>query len=69
MPGNLLCLGDNANFLRDTAFFPGEFVGLIYLDPPFNSQRPEDDLDCGSICEYNAIRPVPPRRCCAIWKR
>jgi DNA modification methylase len=40
MPGwpdkNLLCYGDNLEFLKD---FPDEAVDLIYLDPPFNSQQ------------------------------
>jgi DNA modification methylase len=35
-PRNLLCFGDNLDFLKD---FPGESVDLIYLDPPFNSQQ------------------------------
>ena len=44
MPENLLCFGDNANFLRDKDLFPDESVDLIYLDPPFNSQRPYNIL-------------------------
>ncbi|MFH0795308.1 MAG: DNA methyltransferase [bacterium] len=38
-PQNLLCFGDNLGFLKDTSMFPDEGVDLIYLDPPFNSQR------------------------------
>ncbi|HOF19487.1 MAG TPA: site-specific DNA-methyltransferase, partial [Phycisphaerae bacterium] len=39
-PGkNLLCFGDNLEFLRDTSLLPDESVDLIYLDPPFNSQQ------------------------------
>ena len=44
MPENLLCFGDNANFLRDKDLFPDECVDLVYLDPPFNSQRPYNIL-------------------------
>jgi site-specific DNA-methyltransferase (adenine-specific) len=36
---NLLCFGDNLEFLRDASLFPDECVDLIYLDPPFNSQQ------------------------------
>ncbi|HAU36867.1 MAG TPA: site-specific DNA-methyltransferase [Phycisphaerales bacterium] len=36
---NLLCFGDNLDFLRDTSLLPDESVDLIYLDPPFNSQQ------------------------------
>lgn len=42
MPGetkNLLCYGDNLDFLSDAALLPNECVDLIYLDPPFNSQQ------------------------------
>ena len=34
---NRLCYGDNLNILRE--HFPDESVDLIYLDPPFNSNR------------------------------
>ncbi len=44
MAENLLCYGDNANFLRDKELFPDESVDLIYLDPPFNSKRPYNIL-------------------------
>ena len=44
MAENLLCYGDNANFLRDKDLFPDESVDLIYLDPPFNSKRPYNIL-------------------------
>jgi len=33
---NLLCYGDNLDFLKD---FPDAAADLIYLDPPFNSQQ------------------------------
>jgi len=36
---NLLCFGDNLDFLTDTSLFPDGCVDLIYLDPPFNSQQ------------------------------
>ena len=36
---NLLCFGDNLEFLSDHDLFPAECVDLIYLDPPFNSQQ------------------------------
>ena len=36
---NLLCYGDNLDFLKDTDLLPSESVDLVYLDPPFNSQR------------------------------
>ena len=36
---NLLCFGDNLEFLADEHLFPDECVDLIYLDPPFNSQQ------------------------------
>jgi len=41
---NLLCYGDNLTFLRNVSLFPDESVDLIYLDPPFNSQRPYNVL-------------------------
>ena len=45
MPENLLCFGDNAYFLNERRdLFPDESVDLIYLDPPFNSQRPYNIL-------------------------
>ncbi len=34
---NVLYYGDNLFWLRDHDQFPNEFVDLIYLDPPFNS--------------------------------
>lgn len=36
---NALYYGDNLSFLRDRQRFPDESVDLIYLDPPFNSNR------------------------------
>ena len=41
---NLLCYGDNLTFLKNVSLFPDESVDLIYLDPPFNSQRPYNVL-------------------------
>lgn len=36
---NTLYYGDNLEILRDRDYFPNECVDLIYLDPPFNSNR------------------------------
>lgn len=36
---NRLHYGDNLEVLRDRSYFPDESVDLIYLDPPFNSNR------------------------------
>ena len=36
---NLLYFGDNLGWLRDEGRFPDESVDLVYLDPPFNSNR------------------------------
>ena len=39
---NTLFYGDNLPILRD--YIPDQSVDLIYLDPPFNSQRTYDAL-------------------------
>ncbi|MFN0148232.1 MAG: DNA methyltransferase [Dehalococcoidia bacterium] len=39
IPTNLLYFGDNLGWLREHGRFPGESVDLVYLDPPFNSNR------------------------------
>ena len=36
---NRLFYGDNLEILRSREYFPDECVDLIYLDPPFNSNR------------------------------
>ena len=36
---NRMYYGDNLDILRNREYFPNEFVDLIYLDPPFNSNR------------------------------
>lgn len=36
---NKLYYGDNLDVLKQTDYFPDECVDLIYLDPPFNSNR------------------------------
>jgi len=35
---NRLYFGDNLKWLRDRREFPDAIVGLVYLDPPFNSR-------------------------------
>ncbi len=37
--GRQLYLGDNLDILRDPERIPADSVDLVYLDPPFNSQR------------------------------
>ncbi|MEO8395757.1 MAG: DNA methyltransferase [Chloroflexota bacterium] len=39
MSANKLYYGDNLDILRDPHYFPDACVDLIYLDPPFNSNR------------------------------
>jgi len=39
IPTNLLYFGDNLTWLREQGRFPDESVDLVYLDPPFNSNR------------------------------
>ena len=39
METNVLYYGDNLDILRKREHFPDESVDLIYLDPPFNSNR------------------------------
>ena len=39
IPTNLLYFGDNLDWLRNPGCFPDESVDLIYLGPPFNSNR------------------------------
>ncbi len=36
---NTMYYGDNLDILRNREYFPNECVDLIYLDPPFNSNR------------------------------
>ena len=36
---NKLYYGDNLSILRNRDYFPNECIDLIYLDPPFNSNR------------------------------
>ena len=36
---NRMYYGDNLEILRSREYFPDECVDLIYLDPPFNSNR------------------------------
>ncbi len=39
LPTNLLYFGDNLDWLQNAGKFPDESVDLVYLDPPFNSNR------------------------------
>ncbi|MEO8607612.1 MAG: hypothetical protein ABI690_07010 [Chloroflexota bacterium] len=39
MAENKLYYGDNLDILRNRDYFPNACVDLIYLDPPFNSNR------------------------------
>src|SRR3990172_9170329 len=39
MKTNVLYYGDNLDILRNRQHFPDECIDLIYLDPPFNSNR------------------------------
>ena len=39
MKTNVLYYGDNLDILRRREYFPDESIDLIYLDPPFNSNR------------------------------
>jgi site-specific DNA-methyltransferase (adenine-specific) len=39
LPTNLLYFGDNLTWLREQGKFPDQSVDLVYLDPPFNSNR------------------------------
>ena len=41
---NTLYYGDNLEILRNREYFPDECVDLIYLDPPFNSNRDHNVL-------------------------
>ena len=41
---NRLYYGDNLEILRSREYFPDECVDLIYLDPPFNSNRDHNVL-------------------------
>ena len=39
MPTNTLYYGDNLDILRNHTYIPSGSVDLVYLDPPFNSNR------------------------------
>lgn len=44
MPAGTLYLGDNLDFIRDHERIPPESIDLVYLDPPFNSDRTYNTL-------------------------
>ena len=69
---NRLFYGDNLDILRNREYFPDECVDLIYLEPPFNSNRnynvlfkSESGLDSeAQITAFEApgIGAIPPKR-------
>jgi site-specific DNA-methyltransferase (adenine-specific) len=63
MKANALFFGDNFDFLKNPAYFPDEFVDLIYLDPPFNSNRAynvifKEKSGAGSDAQIQAFEDV-----------
>lgn len=61
LPTNRLYYGDNLDLLRDHDYFPNETVDLIYLDPPFNSNRNynvlfRDESGLGSGAQIKAFK-------------
>jgi len=63
MDTNVLYYGDNLDILRH--YIPDDSVDLIYLDPPFNSNRHYNVLfreDSGAVSTRQRIRlSVPPQ--------
>lgn len=62
-PKSMLYFGDNLDFLRDTARFPDNSIDLIYLDPPFNSNRAynvifKEKTGAGSEAQIQAFEDV-----------
>lgn len=62
---NLLYFGDNLEWLRNVGKFPDESVDLVYLDPPFNSNRnynvlfKESDVAFGVfVCLNEPTKPM-----------
>ena len=39
MKTNVLYFGDNLEILRNRDYFPDNSIDLIYLDPPFSSNK------------------------------
>jgi len=74
---NTLFYGDNLAILRE--YIPDESVDLIYLDPPFNSNRSYNVLfkeESGSEAEAQITRLTTPGTgarwqsgCTASWRR
>ena len=54
LPTNLLYFGDNLEWLQNPARFPSESVDLVYLDPPFNSNR-NYEVFWGDVAEKRAF--------------
>ena len=56
METNLLCYGDNLEILR--RYLPDAAVDLVYLDPPFNSNRDEHIIfrdESGKTCDAQLL--------------
>ena len=54
--------GDNLEILRNRDFFPYDCVDLIYLDPPFNSNRDYNALFKAESGAYNSIKRAQPHK-------
>ncbi len=60
MKTNVLYYGDNLHMLQNRDYFPDESVDLIYLDPPFNSNRSynvlfQEETGAGSPAQIEAF--------------
>ena len=56
MQANVLCYGDNLDILR--RYLPDAAVDLVYLDPPFNSNRDEHIIfrdESGKTCDAQLL--------------
>ena len=45
MKTNVLYFGDNLEILKNREYFHDECIDLIYLDPPFNSEKKGKQLE------------------------